>query len=83
MGLITGLVSGLVGWPLAPVRGTFWAAQQVLHEAERQWYDPVSIQQQLADVAERRRTGELSDERADQLEEELVERLLHGPVRDG
>lgn len=83
MGLITGLVTGIVTWPLAPVRGTFWVAEQVLHEAERQWYDPASIQQQLDDVAERRRTGELTDEEADHLEDGLVERLLHGPVHDG
>jgi len=83
MGLITGLVTGLVTWPLAPVRGTMWVAEQLLHEAERQWYDPASVQQQLDDVAARREAGELTDEEADLLEEELVERLLHGPVDDG
>ena len=83
MGLISGLVTGIVTWPLAPVRGTVWAAEKILHEAERQWYDPASIQQQLDDVAARRHAGELTDDEADRLEEDLVERLLHGPVRDG
>lgn len=83
MGLITGLVTGLVTWPLAPARGTFWVAEQVLREAERQWYDPASVQEQLDDVAARRHAGELTDEEADLLEEALVERLLHGPVSNG
>ena len=83
MGLITGLVTGLVTWPLAPVRGTVWVAEQVLHEAERQWYDPADIQRQLDDVTARRESGDLTEEEADRLEDELVQRLLAGPVDHG
>ena len=83
MGLITGLVTGLVTWPLAPVRGTVWVAEQVLHEAEREWYDPTVIQRELDDVAARRRAGDLTDEEADRLEDELVQRLLDGAAGHG
>jgi hypothetical protein len=83
MGLITGLVTGLVTWPLAPVRGALWVAEQVEREAERQWFDPVVIDRELDEVARRRRGGELSDEEADRLEEELVQRLIEGSVRHG
>jgi hypothetical protein len=83
MGLITGLVTGIVTWPLAPVRGTVWVADQVLREAERQWYDPALLQRELDDVAARRQSGDLTDEEADRLEEELVQRLLDGPVGHG
>jgi hypothetical protein len=83
MGLITGLVTGIVTWPLAPVRGTVWVAEQVLREAEREWYDPAMLQRELDEVAARRDAGELSDEEADRLEEELVQRLLDGPVDHG
>jgi hypothetical protein len=83
MGLITGLVTGLVTWPLAPVRGALWVAEQVEREAERQWFDPVVIDRELDEVARRRRAGELSDEEADRLEEELVQRLIEGSVRHG
>jgi Gas vesicle protein G len=78
MGLISGLVTGIVTWPLAPVRGTLWVAEQVQREAERQWFDPVNIQRELDAVAERRRAGDLSDEDADRLEEELVRRIMEG-----
>jgi hypothetical protein len=83
MGLITGLVTGIVTWPLAPVRGTVWVADQVLREAERQWYDPAMLQRELDDVAARRDAGDLTDDEADRLEEELVQRLLDGPVDHG
>ena len=83
MGLITGLVTGIVTWPLAPVRGTVWVADQVLREAERQWYDPAMLQRELDEVAARRDAGDLTDDEADRLEEELVQRLLDGPVDHG
>jgi len=83
MGLITGLVTGLVTWPLAPVRGTVWVADQVLQEAERQWYDPAAVQRELDEVTRRRDAGEITDAQADLLEDALIERLLHGPARHG
>jgi hypothetical protein len=83
MGMITGLVTGLVTWPLAPVRGAVWVADKVLEEAERQWYDPGAIQRELDEVAARRAAGDLTDDEADRQEEELVQRLLDGGMRHG
>jgi gas vesicle protein GvpG len=83
MGLITGLVTGLVTWPLAPVRGTVWVADQVLGEAERQWYDPAVIQRELDEVTARRAAGDLTDEEADFLEDALVQRLIDGAAGHG
>src|SRR5436190_1750915 len=34
-----GLVSGLLGLPLAPVRGVVWLARQIEDQAEQQYYD--------------------------------------------
>jgi hypothetical protein len=70
------LIIGLLTLPLAPVRGITWVAEQVLQEAERQWYDPNAIQEALLEVEARREAGELSADEAARLEEELVERLL-------
>ena len=71
-----GLISGLAGLPLAPLRGVLAAAEQVRRQAEDQFYDPVAIRQELEDVQRRREAGELSPEDADAWEDELVERLL-------
>lgn len=71
-----GLITGLFTWPLAPARGVGWLAEQVLDEAERQWADPAAVERSLADVEERRASGELTEEEAAELEEELVARLM-------
>ena len=75
-----GLISGLLTWPVAPVRGVAWVAEQVLDEAERQWADPAVVERALLEVDEKLATGELTPDEAAQLEEELVARLVrhHG-----
>jgi hypothetical protein len=77
-----GLISNLLLLPLAPVRGVAWIAEQINDEAERQWYDPVTINAALDDLDARRQAGLIPDEDADRLEEELVRRLMEGG-RDG
>ncbi len=76
-----GLFTGLLTLPLAPVRGTVWVAEQVLEEAERQYYDPAVIRRSLEQVDEMRRDGRISEEEAEQMEEELVERLMESRRR--
>lgn len=74
-----GLVSGLLTLPLAPVRGVVWVAERVRDQAEQQMYDPAAVRRQLAEVERARAAGELSEEEAAALEDELLRRLI--PVR--
>lgn len=76
-----GLLSGLVTWPLAPVRGVVWIADQVLQEAERQYYDPARIRAELDEIDQLRREGLIDAEEADDREEELIARLMHDDRR--
>ena len=76
-----GLITGILGLPLAPLRGTVWAAEQVRRQAEEEFYDPGRIRAQLEEVARQRTSGELSEEEADAWEEELVGRLMVGRTR--
>ena len=71
-----GLITGILTWPLAPVRGVARIAEQVQQEAERQWMDPAALQEALDDVQARREAGLIDDAEADRLEDELIERLL-------
>jgi len=73
-----GLITGILTLPLAPVRGTIAIAEQIRRQAIAEFYDPASIRLQLKEVDRLRSTGDLSDEEADALEDELVERLLIG-----
>jgi Gas vesicle protein G len=72
-----GLVTGLLGLPLAPVRGVIWLAEQVLEQAEEQFYDPARIRVQLEQVDEARRSGELTEEECVEIENELLQRLMY------
>jgi hypothetical protein len=76
-----GLISGLLGLPLAPLRGTVAAAEQIRRQAEQEFYDPALIRAQLEEVDRRRAAGELSDDEATAWEDELVERLMVGRNR--
>jgi cytochrome c-type biogenesis protein CcmH/NrfG len=76
-----GLISGLLGLPLAPLRGTIAAAEQIRRQAEEEFYDPATIRAQLEEVDRQRDAGLLSDEEATAWEDELVERLMAGRNR--
>jgi hypothetical protein len=71
-----GLITGLLGLPLAPLRGTIAVAEQIQRQAEEEFYDPVRIRNQIAEIDRQRAAGELSDEEATIWEDELVERLM-------
>ena len=75
-----GVVIGLLGLPLVPIRGVVWLAEQILAEAEGQLHDPARIRAQLEQVDEARRRGDLSEDECAEIENELLERLLHRPA---
>jgi cytochrome c-type biogenesis protein CcmI len=74
-----GLLSALVGLPLAPVRGVIWVAEQVAEQAQQEMTDPDRIRRQLEDIDRARAEGALSAEEAEAMEDELMRRLLDAP----
>jgi hypothetical protein len=71
-----GLITGLLGLPLAPLKGVVLAAEQVRQQAEEQFYDPVNIRKELEHVERLREDGAITDEEATDWEDQLVERLM-------
>jgi gas vesicle protein GvpG len=71
-----GLFTGLLTLPLAPVRGVVWLGEQLEREAQRQWSDPAAVRAQLAEVDEAFQAGSITADERDQLQDELVARLL-------
>ncbi|RYP83637.1 gas vesicle protein [Nocardioides guangzhouensis] len=76
-----GLITGILGLPLVPVRGTIWVADQVLQQAEEDYYDPGRIRDQLELVERQRQDGTITEDEAAAWEEELIERLMTGQER--
>ena len=72
-----GLIGGLLTLPLAPARGLVWVIEQVVEEAEAQYYDPARIRAELADAEAALERGEMDEQSYDELERELLDRL-HG-----
>jgi hypothetical protein len=72
-----GLIGGLLTLPLAPARGLVWVFEQVVEEAEAQYYDPARIRAELADAEAALERGEMDEQSYDELERELLDRL-HG-----
>lgn len=72
----------LLTFPVSgPVLGARTALDTVVREAERQYYDPHAILQQLRQVDQQRRRGEISDEQAEQREAILWQRMVEARRR--
>jgi hypothetical protein len=70
-----GLLTQLVTFPLAPVRGVVWVVERVLEEAENEYYDPAPVHRALAELERLLVAGEIDEETFDQREDELLDRL--------
>jgi hypothetical protein len=71
-----GLISGILLFPLTPVRGTVWLAERIQEQAERELYDEATIRAQLIEIDAARERGAIGDEQAAQQEDALLERLF-------
>ncbi|GGZ24459.1 gas vesicle protein [Streptomyces nitrosporeus] len=70
-----GLIAQLLTLPVAPVRGTAWVLDQVVLAAEREYYDPAPVREQLAALERRLLDGEIDEDEFDRYEDELLDRL--------
>jgi len=61
--------------PFLPVQAIVRLAERIQEEAERTYYDPATIRRELAEIERARVAGEISDEDAAQLQNEVVVRL--------
>ena len=78
-----GLLTGLLGLPLAPLRGTVAIAEQLYEQAEQELNDPRRVRAELDAVERARAAGEIDDEQAVIWEDELVARLIAGRRQPG
>jgi hypothetical protein len=61
--------------PFLPLQAVVRLAQVIQEEAERTYYDPATIRRELAEIEEARASGEISEEEAAQLQNEVIARL--------
>ena len=70
-----GLIGGLLTLPLAPARGLVWVLDQVVEEAERQYYDPVRIRAEISRAEAALEAGEIDEQEYLAIEDDLLGRL--------
>lgn len=70
-----GLVTGLFGLPLAPVRGVVWVVERVKDAAEEEYYDPGPVEKQLAALEKELLAGRIDEETFEEREDKLLDRL--------
>ena len=70
-----GLLTNILTFPLAPVRGTTWVLDQVLQVAEREYYDPAPVRKALAELEQALLDGQITEEEFDSREDELLDKL--------
>ena len=70
-----GLFTGLLTFPLAPVRGVAWIAEQLAEEADRQLYDEDVIRRELLQLELEFDDGKIDEEERLEREQALLERL--------
>lgn len=77
-----GLLKAVTLLPVAPVFGVVKLAELLAGEAERERAAEQSPERAIAELAAKRVNGEISDEEADALEDQLLEQMLsrHGPA---
>lgn len=77
-----GLVRGLLGLPLAPLRGVVWVGEQLQEQAHARLYDPVAVRRQIDEVERAYEQGEISEADRDARQEVLLARLTGRPGDD-
>lgn len=71
-----GLIKELVLLPAAPVRFPVWVAEQVAEEVAREHSSSGASVQQIDQIEEARKKGELEEQEAEELEGEIIEQRV-------
>jgi hypothetical protein len=80
---VSSLLKELVLLPVAPLRFTEWVAQQVAEEADRRTHGPGARAQELRDIDEARRRGEIDEDEAATLEGRVIEGTIAEDATSG
>ncbi|MEU8503765.1 gas vesicle protein GvpG [Streptomyces brevispora] len=70
-----GLITGLLTFPIAPVRGVVWVAEKLNDAADRELHDPAVLRSQLALLNQEFEIGDITLEEFERQEERLLDRL--------
>ncbi|EHY87174.1 gas vesicle protein GvpG [Saccharomonospora azurea] len=70
-----GLVTTILGLPLAPVRAVVSLADVIREQVDRELYDPASVRRELEAAEEARAAGEITAEEEAEIQQRALGRL--------
>ncbi len=71
-----GIFSGIIGLPLAPVRGVMALSEVIARQVEQERNNPATTRRQLEELEEARERGEISAEEESEAQEEILQTRL-------
>lgn len=70
-----GLVSAILGLPLAPVRGVIALGEVIQRRVDEEMYNPASVRRDLEETERAREAGEISRDEEAEAQQQVLERL--------
>ncbi|MEV0707751.1 MULTISPECIES: gas vesicle protein GvpG [Nocardia] len=70
-----GLLSAIVGLPLAPVRGVIWLSEVIQDQVEQQMHDPAALRGELEEIDRAAAAGRISDAEARDAQQAVLDRM--------
>ncbi len=71
-----GILSAIVGLPLAPVRGVIALSEVIARQVDQELHNPATTRRQLEALEEARERGEISAEEESAAQEEILQTRL-------
>ena len=71
-----GILSAIVLWPLAPIRGVIALGEILQRQAEEELHSPANTRRQLEELQEARERGEISADEEAEAQERILETRL-------
>ncbi|MFC6087092.1 gas vesicle protein GvpG [Sphaerisporangium aureirubrum] len=71
-----GILSTLLGAPLAPLQGLIKLAELIQEQVDRQMRDPAAVRRRLEEVEDARASGLITEEEAAAATEEILQQMI-------
>ncbi|MEU4317809.1 gas vesicle protein GvpG [Nocardia fluminea] len=70
-----GLITSLLGLPLAPVRGVIWLSEVIQDQVEQQLRDPAALSGELEEIDRAAAEGRLTEEERTRAQQAVLDRM--------
>ncbi|MEU7893675.1 gas vesicle protein GvpG [Nonomuraea sp. NPDC049152] len=79
---MVGLVTGILGLPLAPLKGLIRLAELIRDQVDRELYDPAVVRRELEEIEAAQAEGLISEEEAAEAMNQILQRMIAQPTAE-